>query len=157
MMNEYSVKHDTFTLERRYNASPARTFAAWADPAIKANWFPQAEKFEFRIGGQEIVSGSEPGGPVYRSVATYHDIVPEHRIAYSITIDMGDRRISISVVTVEFKANGKATQLSYTEQCAFFDGLDSTEMHKLGAADFLDQLASELGGADEAEGEGGSQ
>lgn len=42
-MKEFSVKHDTFSLERIYNTSPARVFAAWADPESKANWFAKAE------------------------------------------------------------------------------------------------------------------
>jgi uncharacterized protein YndB with AHSA1/START domain len=35
-MTERSVPHTTFVLERTYDAPPARTFAAWADPEIKA-------------------------------------------------------------------------------------------------------------------------
>ena len=38
-MSERSATHGTFTLERVYEASPARVFKAWADPAIKARWF----------------------------------------------------------------------------------------------------------------------
>jgi uncharacterized protein YndB with AHSA1/START domain len=34
-----SVEHATFVIERRYDASPARVFAAWADPAAKRRWF----------------------------------------------------------------------------------------------------------------------
>ncbi len=38
-MTDRSVTHATFVVERRYDASPARVFAAWADPAAKARWF----------------------------------------------------------------------------------------------------------------------
>jgi hypothetical protein len=38
-VTERSVTHDTFVVERSYPASPARVFAAWADPAAKARWF----------------------------------------------------------------------------------------------------------------------
>ncbi|KWX71870.1 SRPBCC family protein [Paenibacillus jilunlii] len=146
-MNQHSIKHDTFALERIYNASPARAFAAWADPALKANWFAQAEEFEFRIGGREAIRGSEPGGPVYTSIATYQEITPDNRIVYTITIDKAETRISVSVVTVEFKPEGNRTQLIYTEQCAFFDGQDSVQDHIAGATDFLDKLEHELNGA----------
>jgi uncharacterized protein YndB with AHSA1/START domain len=143
-MNEHFVVHDTFTLERRYNALPARVFAAWADPAIKANWFPKADEFEFRIGGREIVRGAPPEGPVYTSIATYQEIAADQRIVYTITIDMGETRISVSVITVQFKPEGVNTQLVYTEQCAFFDGLDTVEDHIHGAKDLLDKLDIEL-------------
>ena len=32
-MTERSVTHATFVIERTYDATPARVFAAWADPA----------------------------------------------------------------------------------------------------------------------------
>ncbi|SDE49876.1 hypothetical protein SAMN05216270_12458 [Glycomyces harbinensis] len=35
-MNDHSVKHGTFTLERTYAASPAAVFAAWSDRDTKA-------------------------------------------------------------------------------------------------------------------------
>jgi len=38
-MSPRSVSHGTFAIERAYAASPARVFAAWADPAAKAVWF----------------------------------------------------------------------------------------------------------------------
>jgi uncharacterized protein YndB with AHSA1/START domain len=34
-----SVTHSTFSLERAYDASPARVFAAFAEPEQKAAWF----------------------------------------------------------------------------------------------------------------------
>jgi uncharacterized protein YndB with AHSA1/START domain len=33
---ERSVTHATFAVERTYDASPARVFAAWAEPERKA-------------------------------------------------------------------------------------------------------------------------
>lgn len=143
-MNEHSVKHDSFFIERNYNASLSKVFAAWTDPSVKANWFAKADEFDFRVGGREIIRGSSPEGTVYTSVATYQEIVPENRMVYTLSIDMGETRISVSVITVEFKSESAGTQLIYTEQCAFLDGLDSLEDHKLGAKDFLDKLDTEL-------------
>lgn len=145
-MEHHSVKHDTFSIERSYPASTGRVFASWADPALKAKWFPPSEEFDFRIGGREVVRGAEPGGPVYTSVFTFQEIAADRRIIYTATLDMGDKRISVSVITVEFKPEGAGTQLVYTEQCAFLDGLDSREAHLEGAYDFLDKLGLELAG-----------
>jgi uncharacterized protein YndB with AHSA1/START domain len=50
-MNERSVKHSTFVIERNYEALPAKVFAAWSDPVAKARWFPKADKFDFQVGG----------------------------------------------------------------------------------------------------------
>jgi uncharacterized protein YndB with AHSA1/START domain len=35
-MTDHAVLHSTFSIERRYQATPTRVFAAWADPAAKA-------------------------------------------------------------------------------------------------------------------------
>jgi uncharacterized protein YndB with AHSA1/START domain len=71
-MSQRSVTHDTFVIERTYDASPARVFAAWADPAVKARWFADAGgsanaefEFDFRVGGREVNRGGPEGGPVY--------------------------------------------------------------------------------------------
>ncbi|MNN74196.1 hypothetical protein D3C81_1903670 [compost metagenome] len=71
----------------------------------------------------------------------------DNRIVYTITIDKAETRISVSVVTVEFKPEGSRTQLIYTEQCAFFDGEDSVEDHIGRETDVLDKLGLELNDA----------
>lgn len=143
-MYERSVKHDSFTLERHYNASPSQVFTAWADPAIRVNWFPKAEEFEFRVDGREIIRVSSPDGMIFTSIATFQEIAPDQRIVYTFNLDMGDRRISVSIMTVEFKPEGKGTHLIYTEQGAFFDGLDSSEDHKQGSIALLNNLDIEM-------------
>ncbi|WP_219834829.1 SRPBCC family protein [Paenibacillus sp. R14(2021)] len=143
-MNDYSVNNDTFFIARTYKAAPERVFAAWADPALKANWFPKADVFDFRIGGLEIIQMAAPDGTVFKSTATFHEIVPSNRIIYTMTIDMGERRISVGLITIEFKPEGTGTQLVYTEQCVFLDGMDSADIHREGANDFLDKLGAEL-------------
>ncbi len=40
-----SVHHATFVIERILDATPARVFAAWADPVAKARWFVGPEEW----------------------------------------------------------------------------------------------------------------
>ncbi len=55
--------HGTFTLKRKWAASPERIFEAWSDPAIKAQWFtgpPEQwtlgkRSMDFRVGGHELL------------------------------------------------------------------------------------------------------
>ncbi|GIQ65972.1 activator of HSP90 ATPase [Paenibacillus cisolokensis] len=143
-MNERSVQHSTFVIERQYEASPEQVFAAWADPSAKAQWFPKAEVFEFRVGGREFNHGGPPGGPIYTFDARYEDIVPDKRIVYSYVMDMDERRISASVVTVEFQRTETGTRLLYTEQGAFLDGLDAPEQREHGTKALLDKLGAVL-------------
>ena len=107
-MTERSVTHATFVLERTYAASPARVFAAFADPAAKKRWFaspdemgPAQHEIDFRVGGREINRAGPPGGPVYTFDARYQDIVPNQRIVTTYEMLMADTRISVSLATVE--------------------------------------------------------
>lgn len=139
-MTVHSVKHDTFFVEHSYNVSPARFFAAWADRAAKADWFGESEEFDFRAGGRETLRSHTPEGPIYTLHVVYQEIVPDNRIVYTSTIDKDDTRISAAVMTVEFHPEGGGTQLVYTEQCVFLDGLDSVEDHLEGAKDLVEKL-----------------
>ena len=51
-MPERSVTHATIVVERTYDASPERVFAAWADPAVKIRWFAGPDDWE--SGGYEL-------------------------------------------------------------------------------------------------------
>jgi uncharacterized protein YndB with AHSA1/START domain len=142
-MNERSIQHATFVIERTYGASPARVFAAWADPEAKARWFPKPDEFDFRVGGREFNRSSHEGA-VYTYDAYYQDIVPEQRIAYTYIMDCNETRISVSVATVEFKPAGAGTQLIFTEQGAFLDGEDKPEYREHGTKVLLDALDTVL-------------
>jgi len=143
-MSKRFATHDTFVIERNYEAAPARIFAAWSDSAAKSKWFPKAEAFEFRVGGREFNRGGPPGGPVYTFDACYQEIVSDERIVYSYTMDQGDVRISVSVTTVEFKETEQGTQLIYTEQGVFLDGYDTAAQREHGTKIMLDKLGEAL-------------
>jgi DNA-binding transcriptional ArsR family regulator len=79
--------HGSFTIDRIYDASPARVFKAFADPKSKARWFVGEggwqeikRELDFRPGGQEVVHGKFPNGSESRFVARYHEIVPNERL-----------------------------------------------------------------------------
>ena len=152
-MNERSVTHATFVIERSYDASPARVFNAFADPTAKARWFAGPHEWEtvevgmdFRVGGREVNRGGPPGGPVHTFEARYHDIVPNERIISSYEMYMDETRSSVSIATVEFEPAGEGTHLRYTEQGAFLDGLDSVASREKGTQDLLDALGAALEG-----------
>ena len=67
--SERSVEHATFVVERKYEASPERAFASWADPEAKARWFVDSDahlELDFRVGGREHSRGTAPDGRAYR-------------------------------------------------------------------------------------------
>lgn len=149
-MTERSTEHATFVIERTYDASPARVFAAWADPAAKVRWFGGPDEWEseheldFRLGGREVNRTGPPGGPTYTYEARYHDIVPNERIAYAYTMDRDETWISVSLATIEFKPVDTGTRLIVTEQGVFLDGADKPEYREGGTKTLLDSLEAAL-------------
>jgi uncharacterized protein YndB with AHSA1/START domain len=147
-MTERSVTHTTFVIEREYDASRERVFAAWADPSSKARWFGGDDfELDFRVGGREINRGRVgDAGPLYTYACVYADIVPDERIVYTYEMHMDDARISVSLSTIQFEDSGSGTKLVYTEQGAYLDGLDSAEQREEGTRTIFDALARELAG-----------
>jgi uncharacterized protein YndB with AHSA1/START domain len=150
-MSERTATHGSFTLERVYNAAPARVFKAWADPAIKARWFVGPSDWQllersidFRIGGRERLSGRKGGGIVSTFDAVYHDIVPEQRIIYCYDMRLDNRHISVSLATVELKPEGTGTHLTMTEQGVFLDDYDDGGSRERGTRILLEQLGGAL-------------
>jgi uncharacterized protein YndB with AHSA1/START domain len=147
-MSERSVEHATFVVERRYEASPARAFAAWADPEAKARWYVDSDarlEVDFRVGGRERSRGIAPDGRAYRYEAVFQDIVPDQRIVYIYDMLIEETRISVSLATVEFTSEGDGdTRLVFTEQGAFLDGHESPARRAEGMGGLLDALGEEL-------------
>ena len=97
-MTERQVKHATFNLERTYETSTDRLFAAWADPAARARWFagPDSQhELDFRVGGREVNYG-RTDGKVLTFESVYRDIVPGQRIVYSSTLSADETVSTVS-------------------------------------------------------------
>jgi uncharacterized protein YndB with AHSA1/START domain len=150
-MTKRSVTHASFTIERVYPVPPARVFAAFADPALKKRWFggppewgPDTGTMDFRVGGRETSSGGPPGGAVHHMEALYWDIVPDERIVWTYDMKLDDTRISVSLNTVELRAEGKGTRMTFTEAGAYLDDFDKPGVRQEGTEWLLDQLGKSL-------------
>ena len=155
-MEERSVTHSTFVIERRYPVTPQRVFAAFSDPAKKRRWFAEGEateveefEMDFRVGGRErkrsrFKEGTPFPGAALIDDSRYLDIVPDRRIVMAYTMTLGDKRISSSQATFEFLPAPQGTDLIFTEQGAFFEGADGPQMRSGGWGRILDRLAKEL-------------
>jgi uncharacterized protein YndB with AHSA1/START domain len=150
-MIERSATHATFTIERNYDATPARVFSAWSRREEKSQWFAchgewntTLHEMDFRVGGSERLNTSDTEGVVHGFIGLYHDIVPDERIVYSYGMHLDERRISVSLVTIEFRPEGRGTRLVFTEQGAFLDGYDEIADRELGTKAGLDNLGAFL-------------
>jgi uncharacterized protein YndB with AHSA1/START domain len=142
-VRERSVEHGTFVVERVYDASPDRTFAAWSDPQAKARWYNGSEgdyELDFRVGGWERHQGVAPDGREYAYQACFWDIVPLRRIVYTYDMLVSGTRISVSVATAEFKPERDGTRLVFTEQGSFLDGHEMPTQREDGMGALLDSL-----------------
>lgn len=120
--------HDTFVIERTFDASPARLFKAHADVKAKSAWFggpPDWDNGElqsdFRVGGKEYHKGGPKGGFVSEYSATYLDIVPDERIIIAYEMVLDGKKMSVSLATTEFVAAGKGAKVIFTEQGVYLD------------------------------------
>lgn len=151
-MQERSVTHSTFVIERNYPVSPERVFAAFADPAKKRLWFAEGEGFkilgyqlDFRVGGTEVTRFEFQPGAACRNDTVFMDIVPNRRIVFAYSMSMGDKPFSSSQSTVELLPDGKGTTFLYTEQAAFFENSDGPKMREEGWTKLFEQMEKSLG------------
>jgi uncharacterized protein YndB with AHSA1/START domain len=150
-MSNRTTHHATFVIDRIYAAPRELVYNAFADPAAKTRWFAGPGDWtsgrylmDFRVGGKESISGGPPGGPVHHYNATYQEIVPNERIISTYDMHMDDKRISVSLATVEFTPAASGTRVVYTEQGVFLDGLDSSAEREHGTNELLNALAASL-------------
>lgn len=142
----------SFTISRLLKASPERVFAAWTTPEGKQAWFvaPSPDwraverTFDFRVGGNEVLAGKWASGLVTRFDCTYRDIVPNERVVYVYDMWMDDRKISVSLATIEIRAEGDGTRMVVTEQGAFLDGYVDEGSRERGTSLLMDQLEQSL-------------
>jgi uncharacterized protein YndB with AHSA1/START domain len=146
-----SVTHATFCIERTYPASAAQVFQALTDPSAKAKWFTGgdgytllAREMDVRPGGREHVQGRWETGVVSTFDALYHDVVADERIVYAYEMRLDDRKISVSLATLELKPAGTDTRLVMTEQGAFLDGYEDAGSREHGSNFLLDALGNSL-------------
>jgi uncharacterized protein YndB with AHSA1/START domain len=147
-----SVVHGAFHLERTYDATAEQVYRALSDESAKSRWFYGPEGWrlieramDFRVGGSERVKGGFRGGVTTTFDAIYHDIVPRERIVYTYEMRLDERKISVSLATLQIKAAGQGrTKLLVDEQGAFLDGYDDAGARERGTGDLLDKLGASL-------------
>ncbi len=148
-----SVVHAVFTLERAYDAPVERVYEAFSGETAKSKWFGGVEGqwrliergMDFRVGGRERLKGRWESGVSSTFDAIYHDIVPNERIVYSYEMHLDERKISVSLATLELKPDGaRRAILKVTEQGAFLDGYNDGGSREQGTAFLLDRLGASL-------------
>lgn len=153
-----TVTNATFTIERVLNASPARVFAAYASLEAKSAWFKAPtdvqtlnRDFDFRVGGKERFHARWPDGRVTDFQATYHDILENERIILVYDMFGGGDKLSVSLLTLELRAEGDRTRLIHTEQGSYLiGGAEAVKGREHGTAWGVDNLVALFEGPEAA-------
>ena len=138
--------HTDFVIEREFSATPDDVFAAWADPDARMAWSNchpgniREHRLDFRIHGHEIHEAIAANGGVERVDRFFFDIIEGQRIVFAYDIGFGRKRLSVSLVTVEFFPAKRGTRMVYTEQLAYLDGHEDRAERMRGTEEGFDRL-----------------
>lgn len=149
-MTHIPCTHTDFVIEREFDAAPETVFMAWADPEARRRWSDcHAEhtteyRLDFRPLGHETHRVAYPDGRVQEIEKVFFDITEARRIVFAYDIRLDGRRLSTSLVTVEFFPSLRGTRMRYTEQLAYLDGHEDRALRLRGTEEGLDKLGLEL-------------
>ncbi len=101
-------------------------------------------EIDARPGGRERVSGRWTSGIVSTFDAVYFDVVPNRRLVYAYEMRLDDRKISVSLATLEIQPVDRGVRLTVTEQGAFLDGYEDGGARERGTGLLLDRLGASL-------------
>lgn len=148
-MKNQPVDHATFVVERMLPGRPPHAFRFWSEFDLKRkwtschpDWIVLEDSLDFRIGGSEVVRWRTTEGEMRGFRAHYFDIVPGERIIYAYEMTLDARRLSVSLATVVFAADGAQTRVTFTEQAAVLDVGAGLEMRASGTGSGFDRLAA---------------
>jgi uncharacterized protein YndB with AHSA1/START domain len=139
----------TLRLTRTFTAPRERVFRAWTDPdALKQWWIPaagfavDAAAVDLRVGGLYRIAMRNPQGEVFYVTGAYREVRAPERLVYTWRWE-GTQMDGIgeSLVTVDFRSRGRATELQITHER--FPDAAVRDRHGSGWAGCLDQLAAQ--------------
>jgi uncharacterized protein YndB with AHSA1/START domain len=140
-MSTATATKPSLTLKRRFNAPPAKVFAAWTDPQTIARWFgPEGitsvrAETDLRVGGRYRIVMVVPGDE-HDVSGVYREVVPNEKLVFTWAWKTTPERESL--VTVLIKPDGAGTLLILTHE-QFFDE-DARDRHQHGWTGALDKL-----------------
>ena len=132
------------SITRVINADRERVFRAWTEPEQIKKWScPETVTLvdataDLRVGGQYSLSMKIDDETTLVASGTYREIESPSRLVYTWDWDHGDHAVGETLVTVEFKELGEATEVVLTHD--LFPSAEARDGHEQGWGSCLNQL-----------------
>ena len=134
----------SLTLQRRFNASPDRVYAAWTEADKIARWFGPAvvvqetvkASMDVRVGGRFQVGFNSDDGAYHQVGGVYREVVPDRKLVFSWAWYTTPERESL--VTVTIQPEGSHTLLTLHHEQLFDETVKTG--HTRGWTGSLDKL-----------------
>jgi uncharacterized protein YndB with AHSA1/START domain len=150
-MTEQNIK---LQLTRVFAAPRELVFKAWTEAEQFKQWFGaaacdgaslQSAKLDARVGGKYRIQVRRADGEFFTTVGIYREVKPSERLVFTWQFEKdgdgeeyGEVEPPEMLVTVEFRARGKQTELILTHEK--FASVESRDRHNDGWTRCLDSL-----------------
>jgi len=145
-MSTAAAVKPSLTIKRRFNAPPAKVFAAWTDPQKIMRWFGPGQvqcthaEFDARVGGHYVIIATSPDGTKHQVGGVVREIIPNEKVVYTWAWQSTPERESL--VTVLLKPDGDGTLMTLMHD-QFIDE-DARDRHQSGWNGALTKLEAYL-------------
>ena len=148
-MAEPTVETKSLYIQRVFDCDRETLFNAWTRSDTLCKWFApegvatEAAEVDLRIGGSYCLTLRLPDGEKVQHYGHYREIDAPEKLVFTWMLDGqgcdgSKTEITETLVTVEFREQGKQTEVSLTHE--FFLSDKAKEMHALGWYGCLDSL-----------------
>jgi uncharacterized protein YndB with AHSA1/START domain len=133
----------SLTIKRRFNASPAKVFAAWTEPEKMSRWLGPVDVkrvetgTDLRVGGRYFIRMVMVNDEHYSS-GVYREIVPNEKLVFTWAWKSTPERESLVTVTIKPDGDGSIMTLLHEQ---FFDEA-ARDRHNAGWTAIIDRLAA---------------
>ena len=138
----------SLTIKRRFNAAPAKVFAAWTDPEKVKRWMGPGEvkvlnaEIDARKDGRFRWVMLAPNGEHHDVSGVYREVIANEKLVFTWAwVSTPERE---SLVTVTFKPDGSGTLMTLLHE-QFFDE-QARDNHNKGWTSAVDKMEQYLNG-----------
>jgi uncharacterized protein YndB with AHSA1/START domain len=154
MSNQATMENIKLQLNRVFDAPRELVFKAWTDVNQFKHWFGaaacggaelQSVSMDARVGGKYRIKLRRANGEYFTTVGIYREVKPPERLTFTWQFEkdgsgdeFGEVEPPEMLVTLEFKARGKQTELILTHEK--FASAESCGRHEEGWTRCLNEL-----------------